>query len=52
MPSGVSGEETVSIWVGSLDPATCREEVEELFRRHYNSVGLVKLILDTNTGPH
>ncbi|OEH74689.1 RNA recognition motif-containing protein [Cyclospora cayetanensis] len=39
-----------SVWVGSLDPATCREEVEELFHQHYNSVSLVKLIMDPNTG--
>lgn len=43
-------ENSTSIWVGSLDPSTCREEVEELFEQHYNSVCLVKLIMDQNTG--
>ncbi|KAL8274960.1 hypothetical protein Esti_001160 [Eimeria stiedai] len=42
--------ESVSIWVGSLDPGTCREEVEELFEAHYSSVCLVKLIMDPNSG--
>lgn len=42
--------DSTSIWVGSLDPSTCREEVEELFEQHYSSVCLVKLIMDPNTG--
>ncbi|KAL8449379.1 hypothetical protein Emag_003624 [Eimeria magna] len=42
--------DSVSIWVGSLDPSTCREEVEELFEAHYSSVCLVKLIMDPNSG--
>ncbi|KAL8450946.1 hypothetical protein Emed_002245 [Eimeria media] len=42
--------DSISIWVGSLDPGTCREEVEELFEAHYASVCLVKLIMDPNSG--
>ncbi|OXB72116.1 UNVERIFIED_CONTAM: hypothetical protein H355_010012 [Colinus virginianus] len=42
--------DSTSIWVGSLDPATSREEVETLFQQHYNTVCFVKLIADNSTG--
>ncbi|KEP60938.1 UNVERIFIED_CONTAM: RNA recognition motif-containing protein [Hammondia hammondi] len=42
--------DSTSIWIGSLDPATSREEIEELFDQHYNTVCFVKLITDPNTG--
>ncbi|KAF8822801.1 Rna recognition motif-containing protein [Cardiosporidium cionae] len=41
---------TTSIWVGSLDPATVQEELEEIFAQYYNSVALVKLVSDPVTG--
>ncbi|PHJ21508.1 rna recognition motif-containing protein [Cystoisospora suis] len=49
-PQGSPPPDSVSLWIGSLDPATAREEVEELFQQHYASVCFVKLIMDPSTG--
>nr|CEL68157.1 TPA: RNA recognition motif-containing protein [Neospora caninum Liverpool] len=49
-PQGNPPADSTSVWVGSLDPATSREEIEELFEQHYKTVCFVKLITDPNTG--